>query len=40
MNEINKADAKAPIKVNDILIKNVLNLGVDIKATRTINEKE
>ena len=40
MNEINKADAKAPIKVDDILIKNVLNLGVDIKATRTINEKE
>ena len=40
MKESNKANVKAPIKVDDILIKNVLNLGVDIKATRTINEKE
>ncbi len=39
MNEINKTCVSAPVKINDIIIKNVLGLGVDIKATRDI-EKE
>lgn len=30
--------AKAPIKVKDVLVENVLGLGVDILSTRTIEE--
>jgi len=40
MNEINKVIAKAPIKVKDILIENVLNLGVNVVSTRNINIKQ
>ena len=29
---------KAPVKVKDVVVKNVLGLGVDILATRTIEE--
>jgi len=29
---------KAPIKRNDIIVNNILNLGVDIIASKTINE--
>ena len=29
---------KAPVKVKDIIVKDVLGLGVDILATRTIEE--
>lgn len=36
MAEINKASAKAPIKCGDAVIKNVLGLGVDIIATRSV----
>ncbi|MDY4788899.1 MAG: DUF1667 domain-containing protein [Bacilli bacterium] len=36
MDEINKVVCKAPIKMHDVIIKNVLNLGVDVIATRTI----
>ena len=36
MKELNKVVAKAPIKMNDVVIPNVLGLGVDIIATRTI----
>ena len=38
MKEINKVIVSAPINVGDIVIKNVLNLGVDIVATRTVLE--
>jgi CxxC motif-containing protein len=39
MNEINKVKVNAPIYVKDVIIKDVLNLGVDIIATRDIKEK-
>ena len=38
MEEINKVSVNAPVAVGDIIIKNVLNLGVDIVATRDIKE--
>lgn len=38
MKEINKVIVSAPINVGDIVIKNVLNLGVDIVSCRTILE--
>lgn len=36
INEINKVTINAPVKVGDIIIKNVLNTGIDIVATRDI----
>ena len=39
MNEINKVVVIAPVVVKDVIIKNVLNLGVDIVATRDIYKK-
>lgn len=36
MKEINKFKAKKPIQMNQVLIKNVLNLGVDIISTKEI----
>ena len=36
MGEINKVRVKAPIKIGDIIIKNVLGLDSDIIATRNI----
>ncbi len=36
MKEINKLVVKAPIKMHQVLIKNVLNTGADIIATREI----
>jgi CxxC motif-containing protein len=36
MKEINKIEVKAPIEIKDIIIKNVLELGVDIIATRSV----
>lgn len=36
MNEINKIKVKKPIKMNQVLIENVLNLGVDIISTKEI----
>ena len=38
MEEINKAVAKAPIKSGDIVIANVLDLGVNVVATRTVEK--
>jgi CxxC motif-containing protein len=38
MEEINKVEVTAPIKIKDVIIKNVLNLGVDVIATRSILE--
>lgn len=37
MEEINKVRAKAPVRIKDIIIKDVLDLGVDIVATRNIS---
>lgn len=36
MKEINKVIITAPIQINDVIIKNVLNTNSDIIATRTI----
>ncbi len=36
MNEINKIKVKKPIKMNQVLIENVLNLGVNIISTKEI----
>lgn len=35
---INEIKVKLPIKMGDIIIENILNLGIDIIATRTITE--
>ena len=36
MEEIEKVTVKAPIKIGDVIIKNVLGTGVDIVATKNI----
>lgn len=36
--ELNKVRVKAPIKCKDVIIENVCNTGVNIVATRTIEE--
>ena len=36
MEEINKVRIKAPVKIGDVIIKNVLGLDSDIIATRNI----
>ena len=36
MSEINKVRIKAPVKIGDVIIKNVLGLDSDIIATRNI----
>lgn len=36
MNEINKAEVKFPVLMNEILIKNVLNTGIDVVATKEL----
>ncbi|MGL5329823.1 MAG: DUF1667 domain-containing protein [Peptostreptococcaceae bacterium] len=38
MDEIKKVQIEAPIKIGDIIIKNVLNLNVDVIATKNIEE--
>jgi len=38
MNEINKVTLKAPVKIGDIAIKNVLNLNSDIVVTKNIDK--
>lgn len=38
MAEINKLEVIAPIAIKDVLIENVLGLGVNIIATRTIEK--
>ena len=37
MKEISKTVVKAPIKIGDVIIKNVLGSGVDIVATKNIS---
>lgn len=36
MEEINKTKVKAPVKIGDVLIANVLGTGSDIVATRNV----
>lgn len=38
MKEIYSIEVKAPINVGDIIVKNILNLGVDIISTREVEE--
>jgi CxxC motif-containing protein len=38
MEAINLAEVQAPIKIHDVVIKNVLGLGVDIVATRNVEK--
>jgi len=37
MEEIDRAEVKAPINIGDVVIKDVLGTGVDIVATKNIN---
>lgn len=39
MEEINKVTIKAPVKIGDVVIKDVLGTGVDIVATRNVQRK-
>ncbi len=36
MSEIKKTTVSAPVNINDVVISNILGLGVDIIATKTI----
>ena len=36
MKEINNVELKAPVKIGDIAIKNLLNTGIDVVATSNI----
>ncbi len=38
MKKLYNVEVKAPIKVGDVIIKNILNLGVDIISTREVKE--
>lgn len=40
MEEINKVVVKAPVNVNDIIISNILDLGVDIVSTKTVKHSK
>lgn len=37
--EVSKVRINAPVKLGDIVIKNILNTGADIIATRTVKKK-
>jgi len=39
MKELNKVEVEAPVKMHDVIIKDVLGLGADIIATRSIDKK-
>jgi len=39
LSEIKKAKIKAPVKLGQVLIKNVSNTNIDIIATKNINKK-
>ena len=36
VNEIHKITVKAPVEIGDVILKNALNCGVDIVATRRV----
>lgn len=40
MKLINKVEVKAPIKAGEVIIKNVLDTGVDVIASRSMHENE
>ena len=37
MEEINRIRVKAPVKMGDIIIKDILNTGVDVIATKSVH---
>ncbi|AAK79293.1 CxxC motif-containing protein [Clostridium acetobutylicum] len=37
MEEINKAVINAPVKIGDVVIKNVLGTGIDVVATKNVS---
>lgn len=39
MEEIHNTSIKAPIKIGDVLIKNVCDTGIDVIATKEVKEK-
>lgn len=39
MDEINKVVVDAPVKMGDVIIENVLDTGVDVVASRSMDEK-
>ena len=39
LNELKDIEVKAPIKIGDVIIKNVLNTGVDVIASRNVGER-
>ncbi|MHA1820215.1 MAG: DUF1667 domain-containing protein [Promethearchaeota archaeon] len=40
MEEVNNTEVKAPVKMGDVLIKNLFNLNVDVVASRDMEEKK
>ncbi len=40
MEEINKVEVEAPVKVGDIIIENILGLGINIVATRSMGKNK
>lgn len=40
MKEINKVSVEAPVKVKDVMIANVCGLGVDVIASRSMEQKK
>ncbi len=40
LNELKKIKVKAPVKIGDVIIENVLNTGVDIVSTRNVGVKK
>jgi CxxC motif-containing protein len=40
MEELQKIDVAAPIKMDDIILENAFNTGVNIKASRSIRRKD
>lgn len=39
LREIKKTNTKAPVKIGQVIIKNIMNLNIDIIATKTIEKK-
>jgi len=39
INELKKIEIKAPVKLNQIIVENILNLGINILASRDIEIK-
>ncbi|MCG8571727.1 MAG: DUF1667 domain-containing protein [Spirochaetes bacterium] len=39
MQAINQVEVKAPVKIGDVILKNICNTGIDLIATRSMEEK-